>query len=94
MVSGIEGQRRRHSVVAERSSGGGVRRSRGSAAVQAGVQQGGAIMAEVASRLRAGRADRGILGSALGKQGSRAEEGEREEGERERDREREVRELT
>ena len=89
---GIEGQWRRHGVVAERSSGGGVRRSRGSAAVQAGAQQGGAIMAEAASRLRAGRADRGVLGSALGKQGSRAEEGEREEGEREK--EREVRELT
>ena len=76
--SGIDGQRCRHGVVAERSSGGGVRRSRGSAAVQAGAQQGGAIMAEAASRLRAGRADRGVLGSALGKQGSRAEEGERE----------------
>ena len=83
VVSGIEGQRRLHGVVAERSSGGGVRRSRGSAAVQAGAQQGGAIMAEAASRLHAGRADRGVLGSALRKQGSRAEEGERREGERE-----------
>ena len=33
--------------------------------------------------LRAGHAGRGVIGSALGKQGSRAEEGERREGERE-----------
>jgi len=38
--------------------------------------------------LRAGRAGRGVISSALRKQGSRAEEGEREEGERDRDRER------
>ena len=80
--SGIDGQRRRHGVVAERSSGGGVRRSRGSAAVQAGAQQGGAIMAEAASRLRAGRAGRGVISSALRKQGSIAEEEERRERER------------
>jgi len=39
-------------------------------------------MAEAASRLRAGRAGRAVLGSALGKQGSRAEEEERRERER------------
>ena len=44
------------------------------------------IMVEAASWLRAGRAGRAVLGSALGKQGSRAEEGERRERvERERD---------